>query len=102
MPSLENQTPPELGTTLNLRSKTAFPAACRAAQTPLYVRPHHRDRPSAIPLRPRRNGHAATGSVVAKRFRSLRLSVRTPPFHGGESGSIPLGSASIFNGLALT
>ena len=26
-------------------------------------------------------------------FRSLRLSVRTPPFHGGESGSIPLGSA---------
>jgi hypothetical protein len=27
------------------------------------------------------------------RFGSLRLSVRTPPFHGGESGSIPLGSA---------
>src|SRR5271169_449739 len=27
---------------------------------------------------------------------SLRLSVRTPPFHGGESGSIPLGSASRF------
>lgn len=26
-------------------------------------------------------------------FCSLRLSVRTPPFHGGESGSIPLGSA---------
>lgn len=25
---------------------------------------------------------------------SLRLSVRTPPFHGGESGSIPLGSAT--------
>src|SRR5882757_9520375 len=24
---------------------------------------------------------------------SLRLSVRTPPFYGGESGSIPLGSA---------
>jgi hypothetical protein len=34
------------------------------------------------------------------RFRSLRLSVRTPPFHGGESGSIPLGSAIVFNGLA--
>ena len=33
-------------------------------------------------------------------FRSLRLSVRTPPFHGGESGSIPLGSANNFNGLA--
>ena len=29
-----------------------------------------------------------------RRFRSLRLSVRTPPFHGGESGSIPLGSAT--------
>jgi hypothetical protein len=32
-------------------------------------------------------------------FCSLRLSVRTPPFHGGESGSIPLGSANSFNGL---
>jgi hypothetical protein len=40
-------------------------------------------------------------SVAARpRLRSLRLSVRTPPFHGGESGSIPLGSASVFNGLA--
>src|SRR6185437_9168394 len=29
-----------------------------------------------------------------RRSRSLRLSVRTPPFHGGESGSIPLGSAN--------
>src|SRR5690606_37381314 len=28
-----------------------------------------------------------------------RLSVRTPPFHGGESGSIPLGSASVFKCL---
>src|SRR4051812_16112253 len=37
--------------------------------------------------------HGGTGV-----FRSLRLSVRTPPFHGGESGSIPLGSASEFNG----
>ena len=34
------------------------------------------------------------GRGGALRFRSLRLSVRTPPFHGGESGSIPLGSAS--------
>jgi hypothetical protein len=33
-------------------------------------------------------------------FRSLRLSVRTPPFHGGESGSIPLGSANEINGLS--
>jgi hypothetical protein len=33
-------------------------------------------------------------------FCSLRLSVRTPPFHGGESGSIPLGSANDFKGLA--
>jgi hypothetical protein len=44
---------------------------------------------------------AATKRVKAKpTFRSLRLSVRTPPFHGGESGSIPLGSAINFNGLA--
>jgi hypothetical protein len=44
----------------------------------------------------RRNGHEATKPVVAgHQFRSLRLSVRTPPFHGGESGSIPLGSASV-------
>lgn len=28
------------------------------------------------------------------RRRALRLSVRTPPFHGGERGSIPLGRAS--------
>src|ERR1039458_1020988 len=34
------------------------------------------------------------------RFRSLRLSVRTPPFHGGDGCSIPLGSAINFNGLA--
>ena len=40
------------------------------------------------------------GCGEAFRFRSLRLSVRTPPFHGGESGSIPLGSAIYFNGLA--
>ena len=35
-----------------------------------------------------------TARLVAEKFSSLRLSVRTPPFHGGESGSIPLGSAS--------
>ena len=35
------------------------------------------------------------GSWRGGRFCSLRLSVRTPPFHGGESGSIPLGSASL-------
>jgi hypothetical protein len=28
--------------------------------------------------------------------------VRSGPFHGGESGSIPLGSANAFNGLAST
>jgi hypothetical protein len=42
------------------------------------------------------------GREIATPFRSLRLSVRTPPFHGGESGSIPLGSANNFNGLAPT
>jgi hypothetical protein len=40
-------------------------------------------------LRRRRQGwRCRTGRLC-----SLRLSVRTPPFHGGESGSIPLGSA---------
>ena len=38
------------------------------------------------------------GSPLTKRLRSLRLSVRTPPFHGGESGSIPLGSANAHDG----
>lgn len=37
-----------------------------------------------------------TGTEIScdRAFCSLRLSVRTPPFHGGESGSIPLGSAN--------
>src|ERR1019366_1489741 len=49
-----------------------------------------------------RNGNAAARwSRRGRRFRSLRLSVRTPPFHGGESGSIPLGSASITKGCLL-
>src|SRR6202030_682225 len=33
-------------------------------------------------------------SLIPRGFCSLRLSVSTPPFHGGESGSIPLGSAN--------
>src|SRR5690348_6638686 len=44
--------------------------------------------------------HAAL--VRGEAFCSLRLSVRTPPFHGGESGSIPLGSANDFKGLAAS
>ncbi len=36
----------------------------------------------------------AVQSAVSQAPCSLRLSVRTPPFHGGESGSIPLGSAT--------
>src|SRR5260370_15160575 len=43
----------------------------------------------------------STKVLICRLFCSLRLSVRTPPFHGGESGSIPLGSANLFNGLAL-
>src|ERR1041384_7788682 len=35
----------------------------------------------------------APKALIYLTFCSLRLSVRTPPFHGGESGSIPLGSA---------
>src|ERR1700738_450617 len=89
-----------------------FSVACPAAQTPLYVR-----RPPSGPVATVRVRHGAVTaskrdlpvnllvtkakrqcpdqSVAARRtFCSLRLSVRTPPFHGGESGSIPLGSAN--------
>src|SRR5947207_10978281 len=48
----------------------------------------------------REHNAVAHGVAAGQRFSSLRLSVRTPPFHGGESGSIPLGSAIYFNGLA--
>ena len=37
--------------------------------------------------------YRAHNALIFRLFCSLRLSVRTPPFHGGESGSIPLGSA---------
>jgi hypothetical protein len=43
--------------------------------------------------------YQAHNALIFRLFCSLRLSVRTPPFHGGESGSIPLGSASYFNDL---
>lgn len=48
-------------------------------------------------LQPSRPPPIRTPSPVAKtpeRPRALRLSVRTPPFHGGERGSTPLGRAS--------
>src|SRR5262249_13404735 len=35
------------------------------------------------------------GPSICPRRCALRLSVRTPPFHGGERGSIPLGRASL-------
>src|SRR6266481_1259159 len=54
--------------------KAGFPVPCRPRQRPLYVCPA---------------AGGGRGQVC-----SLRLSVRTPPFHGGESGSIPLGSAT--------
>jgi hypothetical protein len=41
--------------------------------------------------------HQAYNALIFRLFCSLRLSVRTPPFHGGESGSIPLGSATAQN-----
>ncbi len=102
--------------------RTGLRAACPGAQTPLYVRAPLIGRattaprwhgasaaPKALICRayffvssswgPKRSGDAAAGTVAAKQtFRSLRLSVRTPPFHGGESGSIPLGSAIGSNG----
>lgn len=43
--------------------------------------------------------YQAPNALISRLFCSLRLSVRTPPFHGGESGSIPLGSANSFNDL---
>jgi hypothetical protein len=85
--------------------KSGFPAPCSLAQTPLYVRaraPGDNYPGSARHYRclnghrfaGMRNGNAANSrSQRDSVFRSLRLSVRTPPFHGGESGSIPLGSA---------
>src|SRR5207245_5248308 len=44
--------------------------------------------------------YQANNALIFRLFCSLRLSVRTPPFHGGESGSIPLGSANEINDLA--
>ena len=45
---------------------------------------------------------ATNRSRRGQQFRSLRLSVRTPPFHGGESGSIPLGSATTDKFLSIS
>src|SRR3954464_15722028 len=45
--------------------------------------------------------HHAHKALIFRLFCSLRLSVRTPPFHGGESGSIPLGSATCPTRLRL-
>ena len=42
----------------------------------------------------RPTGDQSCNALIFRCFCSLRLSVRTPPFHGGESGSIPLGSAT--------
>ena len=36
--------------------------------------------------------YQANNALIFRLFCSLRLSVRTPPFHGGESGSIPQGA----------
>src|ERR1700720_2027221 len=78
------------------RENTAS-SACRLAQTPLYVRPAEA---GGRTLPATRHGEfPATRLWFCWKFCSLRLSVRTPPFHGGESGSIPLGSAIVFNGL---
>ena len=65
-------------------------AACRLAQTPLYVRPPWSA--GAFSASPTRS-NPQHKTLILRGFCSLRLSVRTPPFHGGESGSIPLGSA---------
>ena len=93
--------------------------ACSSAQTPLYVR---RPKARRSPAHAHGSGRSsfqdndfpelceslafAASPSSRQSVCSLRLSVRTPPFHGGESGSIPLGSATadklpnIFNWLA--
>src|SRR4249920_3314469 len=88
-----------MDTRVPMLAKTAPASTCRLAQTPLYVRPSEAaDR--SIPAA-RHGEFPATRHWFCWKFRSLRLSVRTPPFHGGESGSIPLGSANVFNVLAV-
>ena len=72
-------------------AKSRCAATCPPRKTPLYVR--------SVAAGTDRRGrcHARSNTtpkaLIYLRFCSLRLSVRTPPFHGGESGSIPLGSA---------
>jgi hypothetical protein len=97
-------------------AERAVRAACPRVQTPLYVRAPDGRRGRFPPIL---SGAAGPGlktticrqfAIALRRCRdtpvpvyafcSLRLSVRTPPFHGGESGSIPLGSANDFNRLA--
>jgi hypothetical protein len=59
-----------------------------------------RGRRMGPPASPRRSNPQCK-TLILRGFCSLRLSVRTPPFHGGESGSIPLGSANPFKYLAV-
>jgi hypothetical protein len=71
-------------------------------KNPLFERLAHPAKRHYTFARRRRHEHArpaansayqAHNALIFRLFCSLRLSVRTPPFHGGESGSIPLGSA---------
>lgn len=66
-------------------------AACRSRETSLYVPPRRPNRPVGLRVNAAKNN--AKVLILSEKC-SLRLSVRTPPFHGGESGSIPLGSAT--------
>ena len=61
-------------------------------------------RPLRLEVEPKSGETIPIGNLSASgfRFRSLRLSVRTPPFHGGESGSIPLGSATFPSSQSLS
>lgn len=69
--------------------------ACPTGQSPLYVRP---SRSLTVMTSP---AHLTSNVLICREFCSLRLSVRTPPFHGGESGSIPLGSANVSNAYPI-
>jgi hypothetical protein len=80
------------------RSETR-PKADLGAGAELLARPakgHYtfaRNRPAGCRRRLQIGLNHAPKALICLKFCSLRLSVRTPPFHGGESGSIPLGSA---------
>ena len=85
-----NQTFCTAGASLHRDHNNGHLAACRSGETSLYVPPRRPNHPLGLRVEAAENN---TKILISRAKSSLRLSVRTPPFHGGESGSIPLGSA---------